>query len=310
MSFLNMSVTLDDNRRGYRKLVKMLLRDGDEVEVRGLKTRELLGLTVFFPNPRGPLLPIGVGRKVNTALAAVETLSMLGGVSRPDLVTKAAPTYRDVLVNPDDLDYGAYGLRVETQFVEVARQLATTRDPMSRRAVMTIWRPEDLTHDGDRPCTLSVQFIRRSNRFDARSPDELHMIVTMRSQDVWFGAAYDMFLFGQLRDTLARIVDCTPGWYAHQVGSFHLYERDYEKAEKLVSAGNHEFIRHHGQLPRGITIGDLPREHLSPVGAQRVARALLGETHKTWVTRALAASRNPWYQQALAKILPVEVGIA
>ena len=59
------------------------------------------------------------------------------------------------------------------------------------------------------------------------------MSVYMRSNDAWLGAAYDWFQFTRVQIAIASVLDIEPGVYAHHVGSLHLYEQHFEKAEKL-----------------------------------------------------------------------------
>lgn len=218
-------LTLPDLRNGYVKLVTWLLDGGDLVAGRDGLTVERTGVTLTFPDPTRVLLPLGVNRKVNVRLAAVEALQLLSGTFDSVLVQRAAPSYVGVLADPTDPSYGTYGPRLRYQLEQVYVEL---RDrPTSRRAVLSIWREEDLYHDGDRPCTLTLQFLLREHGL------ELH--VSMRSQDVWLGVPYDVFMFSQLQLSLARQLNVPVGRYVHHVGSLHVYERDRDAAGMLVA---------------------------------------------------------------------------
>lgn len=223
------SIELPDLRNGYVTLVDWVSQLGDRVASRGLPTRELTGVTLEFPDPTTPLLPLGVGRGVNARLAAVEALQFISGTFDGDLIRRAAPGYADVLVRPDDLAYGAYGPRVRRQLDAVISELHGS--PTTRRAVVAIWREDDLTHDGDRPCTVALQFLLRPRA--ATNELELRMVVTMRSQDVWLGVPYDVFMFSQLQLSLAHHLGVAVGRYTHHVGSLHLYDRDRDAADRL-----------------------------------------------------------------------------
>lgn len=224
-------MVLPDLRNGYVDLATYLLNEGYPVRSRGLDTLELTGVQLEFPDPTGVMLPVGVGRRVNSRLAAVEALQLISGTFDANLVRRAAPAYADVLVRPDDLAYGAYGPRLREQLDEVTSLL--TGNPRTRRAVLSIWREDDLTHDGDRPCTLSLQFLLR---YDQRLGDDaLELIVTMRSQDLFLGVPYDLFMFSQLQASLAYHLGVGVGRYVHQVGSLHLYDRDREAIGMLTA---------------------------------------------------------------------------
>lgn len=218
-----MIVKLPDLRNGYVKLVSWLLETGDRIESRGGTTIERTAVTVVLDDPREVTLPIGVNRGVNVKLAAVEALQLLSGNGDPELLRRASPQYSDVLINPANLTYGSYGIRTRYQVEHVWRELYN--HPESRRAVLSIWREEDLTHDGDRPCTLAIQFLIRRNALEAH--------VHMRSNDVWLGTPYDVFMFTQLQLSLAAALNVNVGRYVHHVGSLHIYERNFDAAAHL-----------------------------------------------------------------------------
>jgi thymidylate synthase len=257
---------LPDLRAGYVDLVDEAL-GGARVASRGLAHRELTAVTLVFRDPLAPLLPVAVGRRVNLRLAAVEALQVIAGAARGDLLWRAAPTYARVLVDPGDLTYGAYGPRLAEQ-LRVCVDLLRA-DPGTRRAVAAVWRVDDLTHDGDRPCTVFLQFLVRPQRvlFDAgaafvENPPALELHVHMRSQDVWLGVPYDVFMFTQLQHTVARELRVPAGRYVHHVTSLHLYESDVERARELVDAWRQRGgpPRHPGpdpsaDLPLGVVAG-------------------------------------------------------
>lgn len=224
-----MELKLTDMRDDYVGLVRHVIRNGAEVSARGIATRELTAVTLVIENVLEPLLPIGVGRGVNTRLAALEALQLISGVSRFDLVQVVAPGFARVLVDQADPDYGAYGPRIVQQVTDCVDLLE--RDPSSRQAVCVIWNEKDLRHAGDKPCTVFMQFLVRKSptgEFDAL---ELH--THMRSQDVWLGVPYDVFMFTQLQHTVASELRLPVGRFVHHVTSLHIYERDLDAATKL-----------------------------------------------------------------------------
>lgn len=130
----------------------------------------------------------------------------------------------------------AYGKRLfrdkyngNTQFRYALGQLI--KDKGTRKSVMMIYSPSDnILVSNDNPCTLSLQFLIRDNK--------LNLTVNMRSNDVWFGFPYDVafFTFVQERmmvaynDASSEKVDM--GVYTHFVGSFHVYEKDWNKVDE------------------------------------------------------------------------------
>jgi len=274
---------LPDLRRGYVQLATWLLDRGQPVVSRGLSTLELTGVTLDFPDPTGVMLPIGVNRKINTRLAAVEALQLVSGNGDPSLLLRASPSYADVLVHPENLTYGSYGLRLRHQWDSLIGLLR--REPDTRRAVLSIWREDDLTHDGDRPCTLTLQFLVRDDR--------LELIVNMRSQDLYRGVPYDVFMFSQAQLSLAAQLGVGVGRYTHHVGSLHVYDTDRDALGMLVTPVD--------AVPRGAY----------PAGVVSVTPDV---TYFTEVAQFLLEGGcdefelelNPWYAHQLASLPPVD----
>ena len=54
----------------------------------------------------------------------------------------------------------------------------------------------------------------------------LHILVTMRSSDIWLGLPYDCFNFCNLLHLVANMVGVNPGSYKITMGSLHQYAND------------------------------------------------------------------------------------
>lgn len=283
---------MNDLVNDYVTLVKRVCEGGRKVRVRGQDTREFTAVTLIFPDILNPLLPIGVGRGVNTKLAALEALQLISGSYHHELVVAAAPTFEDVLVDLKDPQYGAYGPRTVEQ---VANCVAILRaDPLTRQAVISIWNENDLTHVGDKPCTIFLQFMIREGSTGIMSL-ELH--THMRSQDVWLGTPYDVFMFTQLQHTVARDLKLPVGKYVHHTTSLHIYERDVAATEHLhqVHDSYAQLTEQLDQLPHGIIAPKTNgTENEEPYD---VAAYLIEKT-----ANADELTRNEWYARRLDSI--------
>lgn len=275
----------------YVALVRKVRDEGQLVSARGMVTRELTAVTLIFPDILEPLLPIGVGRGVNLKLAALEALQLISGTDQSELVATAAPQFADVLVNAADPGYGAYGPRIHSQLIDCMDLLDT--DPTTRQAVLSIWKPADLTHVGDKPCTVFLQFLVRP---DSRGNSALELHTHMRSQDVWLGVPYDIFMFTQLQHTVASYLQLPVGRYVHHVTSLHIYERNVK-----ASLGLHF---HSGppseqltELPHGIVVPRETGEH--PID---VATYILENTANETELHA-----NPWYADQMARVTAIRL---
>lgn len=197
-----------------------LLTYGKEVSPRGMKTKELIGYKFCILNSRRNTLVSGI-RKLSHKYMVAEWLWIYFG--RNDTAS-LVPFNRHVSEFSDDGEYfsGAYGPVIKDQWPYVQRTIR--QDPVTRQAIISIWRPRP-GPSKDVPCTVSLQFLPRDGR--------LHMMVSMRSNDAWLGLPYDIFTFTQLQMQMATSLGLTPGEYHHSVGSLHLYEQHFDRAQQL-----------------------------------------------------------------------------
>lgn len=102
------------------------------------------------------------------------------------------------------------------------------RNPDSKKAVMTIYNKDHARETNDNPCTMYLQFVLRKNR--------LHLLVKMRSSDVWFGLPYDVPFFVSIQCKMAKELGVELGYYVHNSGSLHMYQRNEKELEKVTEA--------------------------------------------------------------------------
>lgn len=217
------TLMIDDMQHGLPIVAHYVLENGTHAEPRGLKTREVLCPTIILANPYD-CLSTHIGRGMSQPLASLESLSLIGGTSVPHLLTKIAPATHSFLNG--GIFQGAYGPRLGAQMPRIVEALR--KDPDTRQAVAVVWDPMHdlfLEHNVDRACTLSLQFFIRD--------DKLLLRTTMRSNDVWWGFTNDVVQFTQLQHAVADCLDIEVGYYIHQPGSLHVYERDIAAIEDM-----------------------------------------------------------------------------
>lgn len=263
-----------DLRQGYIEVVEYVRDRGAPVSPRGQATREVLDAVVVLEDPTDAL-PVGIGRKLNPAIAAAEALQLIGGFSDPALMTRVTPNFAQF--KDAGVFHGAYGPRVRPQLPAVVERLKKDRD--TRQALVVLWDPmHDLfvQDSRDYPCTTMLQFLVRKGR--------LVLHTTMRSNDVWWGLAYDAFQFTQLQLTVADVLGIPAGPYHHHAVSLHIYDRDLPALAKLHSPLDAEPPT---DRPTGLT------------GYDSIEAAM-------WAARSLAAGDSgldrseQWYQATLA----------
>ena len=100
------------------------------------------------------------------------------------------------------------------QIGEVINILKNYRE--TRQATISIYDGKEIDqYTYDTPCTYAIQFTIVDNK--------LHMCVTMRSNDLWFGFCNDQYQFSKLQELIAKEVNMDIGTYYHFVHNLHIY---------------------------------------------------------------------------------------
>lgn len=239
-----MSIIAPDFDTLYRATLVEVLT-AREASPRGMNTREILGAQLVLTNPLRNILS-SPARKLNYRFSVAEWLWMLLGQNDTSVAV-----FNSQLRNfSDDGETfaGAYGPKLAEQLPYVLDCLR--QDSFSRQAVLTIWR-ERPRASKDIPCTVAMQFFIRENK--------LHMITTMRSNDVFLGLPYDLFNFTQIQNYLAGVLCVDIGEYVHNVGSLHVYEQHYEKCATIIEETTRPLES--PRLPSLSSLNDIRREY-------------------------------------------------
>lgn len=232
---------VDDMRNGYIDIVEAVRDQGKIVPSRIEDTLEVRDFTFVLKNPYDAL-PVGVGRGVSKAVAAVEAVQLVAGISTPDLLLAIKPSFADFLDRGPFENmasgkkhygkgfHGAYGPRTRSQLAGAYRRLSTTPD--TRQAVVTIWNSSDYDSDTrhDYPCTVMQDFLIRDGK--------LHMSTVMRSNDVWWGTAHDIFQFSRVQLSMAAALGIEVGEYTHTAISMHIYKKHWDLIDTLKRTEN------------------------------------------------------------------------
>lgn len=219
--------------RRYEKIIRYIMDNGKLITPRGMKTKEVMHANILVRDPLDRLI-FSPTRRMNIGFAIADWLQIMTGNNHLEFLTHFAQNM-EKFADPEDASKvgGAYGPRLiqpdGSQIDGVINRLQT--DPDSRQAVMTIYSGmQDLDAKAHVvPCTLSLQFLVRDKR--------LHLIVTMRSNDIVWGLTYDVFMFTMMQEYVARQIGVELGDYYHNAGSLHLYvDRDKELVKNSSSS--------------------------------------------------------------------------
>jgi thymidylate synthase len=231
LPFSALTVVGEDIGEAWDKLILQILANGKHVVAHDKRTKELLGVSFLVKDLARNIL-INDIRKPNYRFMVAEWLWILSGRNDVDFLADFVPRIRNYSDDGKTL-YGAYGPRLITQWDYIAKIFE--RDKYTRQAVAGIWTPNP-PESADIPCTLNLQWLLREG--------QLHSIVNMRSSDAWLGLPYDFFTFSMLAMDLAADLGASSGSLQMNLGSSHLYEEDYLKAEAVtMSSQRSESLR-------------------------------------------------------------------
>lgn len=192
-------------------------------------SREIIASSFSIADPTHRLVqsacrPLRIGYALGNFLYAIQGESSLSAIQ----------FYNERAVNFSDdgaMLAGTFGSRVfhseaGNQLSNVARLLE--EDPSSRRAVIQVFQPQDVTAESRNcSCLTHLQFFLRDG--------SLSCIASMRSQSVLMVMPYDLILHTLLQEALAVHLGLQVGRYYHICGSFHYYMDEERLARQVVA---------------------------------------------------------------------------
>ena len=200
---------------------------------RGNASHECLdvGFTLADPVQRVPFL---AARRVNIVFHFAEALWHLWGRSDLEMMAYYAPMMKAFSMDGTTLCGSAYGSRMFRPLAGDGRsafELALgliREDPATKRAVMTLFRPEELAVPGNPnvACALALQLFLRDGR--------LHGVCYMRANDAYLGLLSDVFSFTVVQEFAARQLGVPVGAYAHFAGSMHIGDGNLPRVRQLI----------------------------------------------------------------------------
>lgn len=212
-------------------------RNGDALELTGVR------VTLLHPDEREILIR---ERKANVIAQIAESMWVLAGRNDVEWLGHYLPRARDF--SDDGATWrGAYGPRIRRwarrgdphdvvdQLRYVVDQLR--QDPLTRRAVITLWDPDVDTSPGlDIPCNNWLAFSIRKGA--------LNLEVGIRSNDlIWGWSGINAFEWSFLQEIVASLTNSTIGTLSFTISSLHIYRRHWERAKEIASGGVHEEYR-------------------------------------------------------------------
>lgn len=212
----------------WTRVVERIMRYGTVKGTQyGSQQKELIGVTwvITSEDPANPQFPAEWPQELREVVGATP---------------EAVQEYHDVFLSPDKPDGVSYtyGNRLQRyprgegsgetvdQIVEsIIKNLKASPD--TRRAVATTLVPWVDAYSDEPPCITQVQAIQANGR--------LHMLVTVRSHDIFKAAVPNAFGLRILQARIAREAGFELGSLQITSQSAHLYEGDWDNAKKLAT---------------------------------------------------------------------------
>jgi thymidylate synthase len=186
-------------------------------------SKELTGYSFTITNPRNRILPCRGDLRYNIA----NFFWTIAENGNPEHIIHYNPRGK-VFLEDNELKCDIPSrLRNNIGGSQIKDAIKLLKEDMNtRRAFVTIGRPEDIHEDNlDFPCPASIHFLIRNNK--------LNCIVNMRSQSAYGVMPYDVFLFTMIEEAVALEVGVELGYYTHISNSLHIYEDELEKVQQL-----------------------------------------------------------------------------
>ncbi len=298
MNSLGSFVTADE---ALSNVCRAVLEIGSAASPRGMRTRELVGVTLSLSDPRARRI-LNPARRWSEALAVGELCWHLSASDSVEFISHYAKEWAKFSPDGRRIAASCYGRKI---FGAGAGQLSQwdlvrmelERDPHSRRAVLILGDTgrELYPGSGDVSCLTSIQFLMRNGRLDC--------IAYMRSNDLIWGLCYDLYFVTMLQELLACRLGIELGSYTHIAGSMHVYEQFIPMAERIAASrpiGNSPMppMRDIGALPAFLEIEQALRTN-HPEAETRMAAL---PSYWRLLAEPLRLMRNRRYQRGEATI--------
>lgn len=172
-------------------------------------------------------------RNINPFFALVEYSWMIIGENNVKPLKNFISNYNIYTDDGYKLN-GAYGHRIKYYFgfdqIESVINILKS-DKNSRRAVVSLWSSDDLGKESnDLPCNTQIFFKIINGKLD--------ITVINRSNDLFLGLPYDIFVFYMLQSYISRALCLENGIQRHYIDSLHVYKKDFKSINDIVRYNN------------------------------------------------------------------------
>jgi thymidylate synthase len=215
--------------RTYLDLLQHILDHGcDKTDRTGTGTRSVFGYQMRFDLSEG--FPLLTTKKLHTRSIVHELLWFLRGETNVRSLQEAGVTIWDEWADERGELGPVYGHQWrhwparDGGEIDQIRQLvdAISRNPDSRRHIVSAWNPADVDRMALPPCHALFQFYVAGGRLSCQ--------LYQRSADVFLGVPFNVASYALLTQMVAQVCELTPGEFVHTLGDAHLYANHLDQA--------------------------------------------------------------------------------
>jgi thymidylate synthase len=256
------ALPIDSIDLAYRETLLAVLVDGQDVPAVSGKsigsnapTRERRNHSLEFPDARDRIVAVQ-NNAIRSTLAVGRFLWMMAGSDRLDDIrfyesswltgdrTRGVSQFSDDGLAISGSNYGQRLFRPSPGVDQVQACINLIKaDPVTRRAALAIYRPEDAGRDStDIPCTFGMVLSPRSGA--------LNITTIMRSNNAWILLPYNVFEFSLLGELVATETDLHLGSYYHFAASMHIYAAHVDAAREAIGGPGFR-LESFGPMPEG-----------------------------------------------------------
>lgn len=205
------------------------IMEGSGRNTRNGETRTLFGVQLKSPELKRTCLPLLLGRKVFYRGVVGEMAAFLKGPKNLGAFLKEGCNFWRPWAGVDGtltVDYGNAWLDFNgvNQLEKVVNSLKD--DPMSRRHLISGWRPDTIDELSLPCCHYAYQWFIDGEYLD--------MLWIQRSADSMIGLPSDIFSAALFNILMAQTVGKKPGQLTFQLGDTHIYKEHYDAVDQYI----------------------------------------------------------------------------
>ncbi|HVZ03201.1 thymidylate synthase [Hyphomicrobium sp.] len=218
----------------YLDLLRRVRTEGvTKTDRTGTGTLSVFGHQMRFDLSKG--FPLVTTKKLHVKSIIVELLWFLSGATNTQYLKDNGVSIWDEWADAEGNLGPVYGKQWRSWEVpdgstidQIAAAVSDlTRNPDSRRIIVTAWNPGELSKMALAPCHCLFQFYVADGKLSCQ--------LYQRSADIFLGVPFNIASYALLTMMMAQVTGLRPGDFVHTFGDAHLYLNHIEQADLQLS---------------------------------------------------------------------------